>query len=48
MTAVGMALILTAFIFVVGIVVSILLLLLVGKLTAPRKRDGEGNREEDP
>ena len=39
MTAVGLALILTAFLFVVGIAVSILLLVLVGKITAPRKKE---------
>ena len=37
MTAVGLALILTAFLFVVGIAVTVLLLTLVGKLTTPKK-----------
>lgn len=47
MTAVGLALTLTAFLFVAGIVVSVLLLMLVGKLTAPRKKNGKEQSAED-
>ena len=48
MTAIGMVLVLTAILFFLGIIVWYLLLLLIGKITEPRKKDGEDKKAEGP
>ncbi len=48
MSTITFVLVLMAILFFVGIVGSFLLLLLIAKLTAPRKKDGDKKKGEGP